>query len=117
MTLNIKEKKALTDYKNNLRKNYPTLIERMMLFGSKARGDYHKYSDIDILLITNKKANRNKWKKMIEMATDPMLEYEVEISPRILPEKEFNERTPFLENVKKDAIELWNQKRKKNLLN
>lgn len=116
MKLTAKEKNALNDYKDNLRKYYPAFVQEIILFGSKARGNYHRHSDIDIVVITNKKPNRNQWKGMIEIAVDPMIEYEVEISPRILAEKEFKEWSPFIENVKKDGIKLWSQKKEKNLL-
>lgn len=43
--------KILESQKKELEKKYP--ISEMGLFGSYARGDYHKQSDIDILIDFN----------------------------------------------------------------
>jgi len=109
------EKKALRAYIASLEKHFPNLIEKVILFGSKARGDSRKYSDIDIVVATKKKVSRDIWGDMIGLTTGPMLDYETDISPRIMPSKEFVEWSPFIANVKRDAILLWSQKKYKNL--
>jgi predicted nucleotidyltransferase len=51
MKLTEAEQKWLDDYRKALEKQFPGVIERMIIYGSKARGDSHPDSDIDILII------------------------------------------------------------------
>ncbi|BFI73731.1 nucleotidyltransferase [Nanoarchaeota archaeon] len=38
--------------------NYNIKINKIILFGSRARGDYNEYSDWDILIVTEDKLNK-----------------------------------------------------------
>ena len=38
--------------------NYNIKIHKIILFGSRARGDYNEYSDWDILIVTEEKLDR-----------------------------------------------------------
>ncbi|MCL2687758.1 MAG: nucleotidyltransferase domain-containing protein [Methanobrevibacter sp.] len=49
-------KQLAVDFAKSL--NHPE-IRKIILFGSVARGDDDKYSDIDILILTNKKSDKN----------------------------------------------------------
>lgn len=117
--LNLKEKKALKTYKAILFKNLPNQIAKIILFGSKARGDYHRESDLDLLIITNWfKKNKDGWKKIIAGTTDILLEFkDVLISPKVKTKKEFNNSiSPLMQNINQEGIKLWDQKQKNNLL-
>ncbi len=70
-----KERKAVKQAESVLRKQFP--IHRVILFGSKARGDYDEHSDIDLLLITLKKLNWKKEKAIVETLFDLGMEYDV----------------------------------------
>lgn len=111
-TLNKTEQKAIEEFKELLNKKYPKDIESVKLFGSKARGDFHKESDIDLMVVL-KNANENKKDNISDTAYDLLLKYEVDISPRIYSLKEFNYLndmpTVFMQIVKKEGIELWNK--------
>lgn len=41
------------DFAHSLKETYGSRIERIILFGSVARGDYHEDSDIDLLVATS----------------------------------------------------------------
>lgn len=111
-----KEKKALKEYKNILTKKFPEEIISITLFGSKARGDSHKESDLDTLIAVKEK-NPYLWNTIVDYSTDLLLKYEdILISPKIRSKKELNQQSPFLENIKREGIELWNKKKKTNLL-
>ena len=52
MSLTADERTWLQRYKAALDEQFPNLIEELLLYGSKARGDDHPESDLDILIIT-----------------------------------------------------------------
>ena len=56
LTLHPEEQAWLDEYRKALMDRQPGVIERMLVYGSKARGDAHEDSDIDVLLIVNNKA-------------------------------------------------------------
>lgn len=65
-------------------------VKAVIFFGSFARGDFAEKSDIDVLFITDKKA---ELKKRVDMLTEEFLkEYDVDIMPVYFTEKEFKER-------------------------
>jgi len=68
-------------------------IEKIILFGSKARGDDDDESDIDLLLLTKRIITWNERKAIIDSLYDIQLDYEVIISPFVVPSKEWYEGT------------------------
>jgi len=51
LTLNADEQKWLDAYRAALAKRHPDAVERVAVFGSKARGDAGADSDLDVLVI------------------------------------------------------------------
>ena len=47
------ERQAVDDFVEALRRQYPDRVQDVILFGSKARGDSHPDSDIDILILVD----------------------------------------------------------------
>ncbi|WP_461863532.1 nucleotidyltransferase domain-containing protein [Thermococcus sp.] len=45
------KEKALNEFIERLKAQFPGRIERIVLFGSYARGDYDEESDIDVLIV------------------------------------------------------------------
>ncbi len=83
---------------------------RIILYGSYARGDEKKDSDIDLLILINRKRVTFQDEKRIAF---PLYDIEFNtgkiISPLILSDTDWNKRhriTPFYENVLKEGIEL-----------
>ena len=56
MPLTRHEKKWISAYRRALKKTHPRAVVRLSLYGSKARGDDHAESDLDILLVIANKA-------------------------------------------------------------
>lgn len=79
------------------------------LFGSRARGTAHAYSDWDILLILNKD---ELTQSDYDMVSYPFVllgcELGEEINPILYTEKEWQsyQATPFYESVQHDAVNL-----------
>jgi predicted nucleotidyltransferase len=56
-------------------------VERVILFGSKARGDCDEHSDIDLLLITSRSLHWKEEKAVVGALFDIGMEYDVIFSP------------------------------------
>ena len=52
-----KIKKILTEVKKYLIESFGDKIRRVILYGSYARGDYNRDSDIDVLIVVSDDAN------------------------------------------------------------
>ncbi|MEM5821002.1 MAG: nucleotidyltransferase domain-containing protein [Candidatus Aenigmatarchaeota archaeon] len=49
-------------------------IDRIILFGSRARGDYREDSDYDLLIVTKEKLDKEKELEFLAKATNKFLE-------------------------------------------
>ena len=56
LTLDPEEQTWLDEYRAALREEYADVVRRMVVYGSKARGDAHEESDLDILLLVANEA-------------------------------------------------------------
>ena len=86
-------------------------LKKVILYGSYARGDFHKNSDIDIMLLTDldDKEIEEYRDKVSEIAFNIELEKEIYISPIIKNIDKYNARinvVPFYMNVHKEGVEL-----------
>lgn len=96
-------KKILFKYKTLLeRENFP--VEKMILYGSYAKGDFKPYSDIDVCIISEK-FSKNKdyyetylWKKILDVDS--------RIEPVGYDLKSFRETDPLVSEIKKHGIEI-----------
>ena len=109
MALSVAETRWLAAYKSALLEKYPRLLLRMALFGSKARGDDHSDSDLDILVIVKDDALRLK-REMRRIGY--LLAATGEAVPSILvyTESEWQarkqSRSPFRQAVERDEVRL-----------
>jgi predicted nucleotidyltransferase len=82
--------------------------DRMILFGSQARGDARPDSDWDLLLLLNKskkeQSDKDKAFEFVMMGWD----YETYMSVKIYTEEQWaqGKMFPFYKNVEKDGIEI-----------
>lgn len=80
-----------------------------LLYGSRARGTAHSYSDWDILLVLNKESlTQSDYDEVSYPFVLLGCELGEEINPIMYTEKEWQSyrATPFYENVRHDAIDL-----------
>lgn len=107
--LNDKEKTALEHLVYELHSALGDQIVMVKLFGSKVRGNYSTYSDIDVFLVV-KERRSDITEKIAELNLDIDLEYNTNISIVIFSEHEYlvNKKfdTPFIENVLSEGISL-----------
>ncbi len=107
MALNAEEKSALMQFKAALEQALAGQLIELKLFGSKARGDDRRNSDMDVLVIVAS----DDWHlrdKVYDVATDILLQMDVCISPKVISKNRFDrlckEGTSFIRNISKDAV-------------
>lgn len=84
-------------------------MERIILYGSVARGTQTAESDVDIAVIV-RRYTENMHDKMIDLTVDLELEYNKVLSVLLIDYDNFREWEdvlPFYKNMKKDGIMLW----------
>jgi predicted nucleotidyltransferase len=77
------ERQAVDAFIKALHQQYPDRIRDVILFGSKARGDSHPDSDIDILILVDD----DDWRfshAISRLAAHISLNYDVLLGPRVI---------------------------------
>ena len=104
MPVNIK--KLLAELKQGLSKIYGDRLKAVYLFGSYARGDYHKGSDLDVMIVLD--TYKSYWDELVcsaELASDLSLEYDVTVSRMIMTEEQWKKGDlPVLVNVRAEGV-------------
>ena len=88
---------------------FGNVLERIILYGSVARGRQTAESDVDIAVIV-RKYTEDMHDKMIDLTVDLELEYNKVLSVLLIDYDNFREWEdvlPFYKNMKKDGIMLW----------
>jgi predicted nucleotidyltransferase len=107
------EQAALTELVNRLRQRYGDDLLRVVLFGSKARGDFDDESDLDILIVVRMPDDdyRRHWDEIMHSTYDIDLEYGVVTSLFIKNEPDYARMRQWNllinRNIEQDGIELW----------
>jgi predicted nucleotidyltransferase len=85
--------------------DYPE-IKEIILFGSVARGEDTEDSDIDLLIISDKK--RETKDKLMKKVSDALFKFEVYISAKVISKEEYEnlESTHFISSIKKEGVVL-----------
>ncbi|MFQ6067291.1 MAG: nucleotidyltransferase domain-containing protein [bacterium] len=105
--LSKEESEALEKFTRGVRSLLGDNLLILKLFGSKAKGDFSKESDIDVLLVV-KKITSELRDKIFDLLLDIELEYDPKISLVILSEYEYQRNaemgSPFIAGVEKDGV-------------
>lgn len=125
--LNDNERKALSELKEKVTEKYPDT--KLILYGSKARGDYNKDSDIDLLIVINdnygidKNISFEELRKLHFLPADKEVEDEIlnivvgverkygfdidyQVKNKSYTQTNLAQVVPLYKNVRKDGIEL-----------
>jgi len=107
------ERAGLAAFVERLRQRYGDDLLRVRLFGSKARGDFHDESDLDLLVVVRmaEGAYRRCWREIIDLSAQVGLEYGFVTSLVIKDEPRYarmcRHRLLLARNIEKDGIDLW----------
>lgn len=92
-----------------LRNIFSERIDRIILYGSVARGTQTPESDVDIALIV-RGYTEAMHEAMTDLTVELQLEYDMVLSLVLIDYdnfREWNEQLPFYRNVQKEGITLW----------
>lgn len=80
---------------------------KVLLFGSRARGEARPDSDWDVMVLLNDNSKTNRW-DAVKQLFYLSLDIEQDINPIVYTKSEWDKRsfTPFYKNVMKDGIEI-----------
>jgi len=107
--LNYNEHRALKGIIEELTSMFP-FIKRIILYGSKARGDFIEDSDIDLLFIVEGDISRSTKMQMNDLIYNYELSHDVVISAIFISEKDFRDKVnTFLMMVRKEGIVIWSR--------
>lgn len=101
------EKEALMRFKEKVMARFRKRINALILFGSKARGDYHSESDMDVLILV-KKNNPQTEDKIVDLAceVEEEFDYRLRLAPKIWDQKFFNQ---LLRHERRIAFDIQNE--------
>ncbi|MBI4837917.1 MAG: nucleotidyltransferase domain-containing protein [Nitrospirae bacterium] len=110
LALNYNEQSGLKGIIRNLTRKY-SFIDKIMLYGSKARGDFSEDSDIDLLFITKIPVSRSIKNEMNDIIYNYELKHDIIVSVIVIPESDFkNKISPFLIKVRREGVIIWLRK-------
>ncbi len=107
------ERAALDVFVARLREQYGDQVVRVVLFGSKARGDSDAESDLDVLIVLNDGDWRFK-DAVALVAYEPMIEHGVVLSPLVVDMADYiwwqEHHAPIYRHVTSEGVELWTKR-------
>ncbi len=101
------KKIVLSELKYHLIKNYGNSVKDIVLFGSRARGNFNKYSDYDVLIILEKKYSGEDENKILDLCYDIDLKYDILLDVHIISDDELKTirgKQPIFINAIKSGI-------------
>lgn len=102
--LKAEEREILKRFKSEVEKALGRRLDRIVLFGSRSRGDADPESDFDLLVTVHNSRGTDK-KTVSEIAADLSLECNTVLTVLVMPRKDFREDRYFYlyENIQKEG--------------
>jgi uncharacterized protein len=88
--LSAAEKAALGEFTTRVRELLGPDLKSARLFGSRARGEGHEYSDLDIALVVTPTGRARRY-DVYDLAFDIGLEHHVILAPMVIEEARFQQ--------------------------
>lgn len=108
-----KSEKAVNEFASLVIHNLKEKLKELILFGSKARGDFKKDSDIDIFVLIDKE-NLKIWQIIQSLSAEVSLKFDVVISALVMDKKRYQThlklKTLLYKNIIRDGVLLWKRK-------
>ena len=97
----------LTRFRRALNEMYGNRLDRIVLFGSRARGDAHPDSDYDVAVFLNSLPDR--WAELDRLArlrVEMLDETGAFFDVKAYPAAALSERTPLMHEIRQDGLDL-----------
>ncbi len=98
------ERKIIKEVIERIFKSANVEIDKLILFGSRARGDYKKYSDWDLLIVTKRELPRKDRQKLAYLIRKELAEYFIDGDIIIKSENEIEKRKDVIGSIIKSAV-------------
>ena len=109
LSLNAIDRATIADVLEGIRHTWP--VERVILFGSKARGDDEADSDIDLLVITSEPVSREQEDAMQEVAWQAGMRHRVPVQLVVRSHDRWwhgiDQATPLRMQIDTDGVEVF----------
>ncbi len=107
----VNTRNIIKDFILETRKVLGNSIKKIILYGSYARGDYNKNSDIDIMILIDLEDEKTEEieERLVDIAYEIELKTKVMISPIVRNINTYQKRItfhPFYINVEREGMEL-----------
>jgi len=103
-----RERKSLARFLERLEAECGDRVQRVVLFGSRARGDHEAESDVDLLVVTDEDRER-----IGDLAHRATLDDSMPLSTLVISVAEYQRyqqlRLPIYVNLRREGIELWDE--------
>jgi len=113
MILKAREKKAVNEFASLLVQKMSRQLRELVLFGSRARGNYRRDSDIDVLVLVNRE-DLKTWEAIQSLSALVSLKFDLVLSALVMDEKRYKThcqlKTLLFRNISRDGIRLWKKK-------
>ena len=101
--VNETEKTVLTELKDTLNTFLGSRLVMFVLYGSKARGDFDLYSDLDVAIVV-KGLTRELKHQILDMVAEVEFKYFIPVSALVLSEKDFHQLEERERRIAQDII-------------
>ena len=98
------ERKIIKKVIEKIFKEVGVEIDKLIPFDSRARGDYKKYSDWDLLIVTKKGLSRKEKQKLAHLVRKELAEYFIDGDIIIKSKKEIQKRKDVIGSIVKIAV-------------
>jgi predicted nucleotidyltransferase len=101
------EDSILRHIRTSLRMIYGDRIERLVLFGSRARGDAHADSDYDIAVFLEDLTDRwREFHRLADLRTEILAETGAFLEARPFRAGSYRDPTPLMHEIRRDGVDL-----------
>ncbi len=107
MSENLFDDPVLRRIRTSLRAIYGDRLERLVLFGSRARGDAHQDSDYDVAVFLKDMTDRwHEFHLLADLRTDILAETGVFMEARPFRAGSYRDPTPLMHEIRRDGVDL-----------
>lgn len=107
--LTVHERAAVETFRRALFKEWGSRIKDFRIFGSRARGEGHEASDIDLLVLVDEISGKIRH-DIYGAAADYLLSYDVVLSPLVMAQAQYDSMKSrerlLIQEIERDGIAL-----------